>query len=288
MAYPYITIEFHIGSEKIEISKTSIYRLVAGGALGLEAADFETLTTEYASMDGGYLDGVKIPPRQISIKFEVSSLPQTETIRKKLISFFAPRKQGTLIVHRADRSRKIAFYVANAPEFKQDNIIYQKLQVTVDLVCPDPFFEDAEETTVEFLKPAALLSFPFNSLSGVGITSGVLIVSDHASLTNNGDVPVGIVCDILAKGGTIVNPKISLNGQYVRVLRTLTPGDTVRIDTNKGRKNIYINGESKFIFDRKSIFFDLPVGASDIVVSADAGIEDAKSSFTYSFKYLGV
>ena len=84
------------------------------------------------------------------------------------------------------------------------------------------------------------------------------------------------------------NIKITMNGQYVRVIKTMAIGDTIQIDTNKGQKNIYFNGESQFIFDRKSIFFQLPVGENTIVISADAGIKDAKASFTYSFKYLGV
>ena len=125
-------------------------------------------------------------------------------------------------------------------------------------------------------------------MAGVGITAGILVVTDTATLVNDGDVPVGIVCDITASGGTVTNPKITMNGQYVRVIKTLEIGDTLSIDTNQGRKDIYFNGESQFIFDRKSVFFQLPVGENTIVVSADAGIKDAKASFTYSFKYLGV
>ena len=288
MARPYIKLIINIGGEQIIIARDSVYRLLAGGITGIESADLETVMSEYAAMDGGYIDAVRVPPRHISVLFAVDERKQTEELRKKLIAFFSPRKQGTLIVERANRSRKIRFYLSEQPEFIQDNIIDDRLHVRVNMICPDPYFEDVTPTTVNFMKPLPLLTFPFNSLAGVGITAGVLEITDTTTLVNNGDMPVGIICDITANGGTVTNPKITMNGQYVRVIKALAIGDTIQIDTNKGQKNIYFNGESQFIFDRKSIFFQLPVGENTIVISADAGIKDAKASFTYSFKYLGV
>ena len=288
MARPYIKLIINIGGEQIIIARDSVYRLLAGGITGIESADLEAVISEYAAMDGGYIDAVRVPPRHISVLFAVDERKQTEELRKKLIAFFSPRKQGTLIVERANRSRKIRFYLSEQPEFIQDNIIDDRLHVRVNMICPDPYFEDVTPTTVNFMKPLPLLTFPFNSLAGVGITAGVLEITDTTMLVNNGDMPVGIICDITANGGTVTNPKITMNGQYVRVIKTMEIGDTIQIDTNKGQKNIYFNGESQFIFDRKSIFFQLPVGENTIVISADAGIKDAKASFTYSFKYLGV
>lgn len=284
---PYITLEITIGDETITISKNSVYRLLQGGISGVEAAEFEATFTDYAAMDGGYYEGIKVKPRPISIHFAVDDKRQTERLRKKLISFFSPRAPGVLVVERADRRRKIAFRLANTPSFRQDNIMDDRLYVTVDMLCPDPYFEDEAATTYKFRQATGLLSFPFNSVAGVGITSGSLITSDTMVLTNSGDVPVGIVCDIIASGGTVSNPRIAMNGEYVRAIVDLGLNSTLRIDTNKGKKNLYVNGESKFIFDRKSVFFQLPVGESTIVVSADAGMSDAEASFTYSFKYLG-
>lgn len=288
MARPYIKLIIKIGSEQIIIARDSVYRLLEGGVAGIESANLEAVMSEYAAMDGGYIDAVRVPPRHISVLFAVDERKQTEELRKKLIAFFSPRKQGTLIVERANRSRKIRFYLGEQPEFVQDNIINDRLHVRVNMICPDPYFEDVTPTTVNFMKPLPLLTFPFNSLAGVGITAGVLEITDTATLVNNGDMPVGIICDITANGGTVTNPKITMNGQYVRVIKTMEIGDTIQIDTNKGKKNIYFNSESQFIFDRQSIFFQLPVGENTIVISADAGIKDAKASFTYSFKYLGV
>lgn len=288
MPKPYITLIITIGDERITIAKDSVYRLLAGGITGIESTDCEAMLTEYAAMDGGYLEAVRIPPRTISVQFAIDDKKRTEELRKRLIAMFSPKKRGTLVVNRGNRARKINFYMRNRAEFTQANIMQDRLIVNVDMVCPDPYFEDVNATTINFMKASPLLTFPFNSLAGVGITAGVLTVTDRVKLVNDGDVPVGIICDITANGGTVTNPKITMNGQYVRVIKTMEIGDALSINTNKGQKNIYFNGESQFIFDRTSVFFELPVGENEIVISADAGVKDAKASFTYSFKYLGV
>lgn len=285
---PYIKITISIGNRLLTIAKDSVYRLPQGGITGIESADLEAILTEYAAMDGGYLEAIKVPPRTIGLSFVINDRSRTEELRNDLISFFSPKKPGTLTIERGGRKRKIGFCLSERPQFVQDNIITDKLRVNLSLICPDPYFQDVNPSVVNFMHPLPLLTFPFNSVAGVGITAGILVVTDTATLVNDGDVPVGIVCDITASGGTVTNPKITMNGQYVRVIKTLEIGDTLSIDTNQGRKDIYFNGESQFIFDRKSVFFQLPVGENTIVVSADAGIKDAKASFTYSFKYLGV
>lgn len=285
---PYIKITISIGNRLVTIAKDSVYRLPQGGITGIESADLEAILTEYAAMDGGYLEAVKVPPRPIGLSFVINDRSRTEELRNDLISFFSPKKPGTLTIERGGRKRKIGFCLSERPQFVQDNIISDKLRVNLSLICPDPYFQDVNPSVVNFMHPLPLLTFPFNSVAGVGITAGILVVTDTATLVNDGDVPVGIVCNITASGGTVTNPKITMNGQYVRVIKTLEIGDTLSIDTNQGRKDIYFNGESQFIFDRKSVFFQLPVGENTIVVSADAGIKDAKASFTYSFKYLGV
>lgn len=285
---PYINITIAIGNRRITIAKDSVYRLPVGGISGIESADLEAVLTEYAAMDGGYLEAVKIPPRTISLSFVINDRSRTEELRRELISFFSPKKEGTLTIERGGVKRKIGFYLSERPNFRQDNIISDRLRVDLSLICPDPYFEDVNPTTVNFMHPLPLLTFPFNSVAGVGITAGILVVTDTATLVNDGDVPVGIICDITANGGTVTNPQITMNGQYVRVIKTMEIGDKLSIDTNKGKKNIYFNGESQFIFDRTSVFFELPVGENKIVISADAGVKDAKASFSYSFKYLGV
>lgn len=283
---PYIKFIIEINSKEIEISKTSVYRLMAYE--GIEAAEYQLSVSENAQIDGGYIDNQKIIPRSINISFVISDKKQTEDLRKYLISFLNPKHGGVLTVERNGVTRKINFVIDGRPRFEQANIIQDRLRVTIPMLCADPFFTDIENTVVEFKKFAPLLTFPFNSLEGVGITGGVLTVNDVTTITNNGDVEVGIICEITAKGGNITNPKISCNGEYVKAIKVLEDESIMTIDTRKGSKNIQVDGVSEFIFDRTSIFFSLPVGANTILISADINGKYAKPKVEYSLKYMGV
>jgi hypothetical protein len=127
------------------------------------------------------------------------------------------------------------------------------------------------------------------SIVNVGATSGILTVTDTITLVNDGDAPIGIVCDITASGGSVTNPKVTVNsGDYVKVLKAMVRYDVVTVDTRERLKNIYVNNVAAFIFDRNSVFFSVPVGTNTIKISADTGLTNATATVSYALKYLGV
>ncbi|MHB1155057.1 MAG: phage distal tail protein [Eubacteriales bacterium] len=283
---PYITFTLELGGRILTISKKSVFRLINYD--GIEATDISVVVASNGSVDGGYLQSVRIEPRPISINFAVDDSSRTEELRKWLIKYFTLKEQGTLNVSRGEVTRVINFNIATKPEFKQNNIIDDKLIVSVSLLCPDPYFYDVVTDKVRFLTYTPIGTFPITSMSGVGVTTGFMTVTDTVEVLNDGDAPVGVVCEITAFGGSVINPKIMCNGIYVRVLRVMNPNEVVKIDTRERRKNIYVDGEAQFIFDRTSVFFSLPVGVNTLTIEADSGLTNASTVITYTLKYFGV
>ncbi len=283
---PYITFTIELGSRILTISKTSVFRLIKYD--GIEATDISVSVASNGSVDGGYLQSVRIEPRSISISFAIDDRSRTEELRKWLIKYFTPKEQGTLTVSRGEVTRQIDFIIAEKPEFNQNNIIEDRLILNVSLLCPDPYFYDVVTDMVRFLTYTPIGTFPITSISGVGLTTGFMTVTDTVEIVNDGDAPVGVVCEIMAFGGSVTNPKIMCNGEYVRVLRIMAPNEVVKIDTRERRKNIYVDGVSQFIFDRTSVFFSLPVGVNTLTVAADSGLTNASTVITYTLKYFGV
>jgi hypothetical protein len=72
------------------------------------------------------------------------------------------------------------------------------------------------------------------------------------------------------------------------VIRSLVQDEVLLIDTRERRKNIYVNGTSEFIFDRRSVFFSLPIGTNTLTISADTGVTNATTKVSYTLKYFGV
>lgn len=287
---PYIIITMQIGARTLTISKTSLYRLIS--ISGIESADYVADVQNYAGMDGGYISAYRVPARSIDLSFAVDRYPwQDDTVedtRAALISFFAPRADITLTIERAGRVRCISGRLRGSVTFTQANIIEDKLTVTVPLICPDPYFRDSEITSQGARRYAPLMSFPYVSMAGVGMTAGIAVNSDSVIIDNAGDTSMGIVATLSCYGGAVTNPKISCGAAYVRLLRECVQGDIIVIDTRQGRKGITVNGTSVFLFDRASIFFEVAAGKSQIDVSADANVGNMQATISYERRWLGV
>ena len=283
-----IALMLDVGGRLITIAKDSPYRLAEGGLRGVEAADYRLSMENNALTDGGYIASEAFDAREISITFGVADKAHTEAHRRLLLRYLNPKRQVTLTVTRTGVTRKIQGRIDGEIEFEQPNIRENYLYVTVNLLCPDPWFYDPEPVTHEFKKAVPLLTFPFNSLAGVGVMSGLVWRSDELEVDNPGDDAMGILATIKANGA-IKNPKLTLDGgDYVRLISTLNSGDTAKISTVPKQKNIWINEASALVYDRQSVFFSVPAGKHTLVLSADSGAENAATSVACYFKYLGV
>lgn len=287
MSSKYITLKMIFGDVAIEISKNSVYRLLAGGLTGVEAAEYLVSLDENALLDGAYITSEKLSPRNIGINFCVTDRKNSEIYRHYLISAINPKKAGTLIIERSGISRKIDFRVNGAPTFTQNNIFTDRLHVSLNLICPDPWFCDVQQTDLDMAEVTPLLTFPFNSVKGVGISSGVLWRSKEMEISNTGDGPTGVIVEITANG-SIENPYVECNGKYIKAIYTMKTNDVMEFSTVERKKGIRVNGKSMVNYDRKSVFFELPVGTSVLQIGAKSGSGNASAKIKYSLRYLGV
>ena len=93
---------------------------------------------------------------------------------------------------------------------------------------------------------------------------------------------------MIAEGGSVTNPQVICNQKFVKVIDVMNVNDEIVIHTNQGTKTITKNGKSSFKFDRRSIFFSIPVGTSNVTIIADLNQDNMRSRLIYSLKYLGV
>ena len=279
-----LELTIQIGARQIEVGADSVYRLYRSE--GLEASDYSVVLSENALLDGAYIDSKKVLPRSIELSFDVSDRNNSEAYRQLLISFFTPKASGLLTVTRGPVSRRIVFELQSF-RISQGHL-YDLLSVSASLICPDPFFRDGTDQVRELVERIPLLTFPLNLYYQTGVTAGLQKKIDRITINNTGDTEIGIRVDMVADGGTVTNPQVRCGGAYVKVLDVLSINDALMISTEPGSKRIEKNGASLFRFDRRSVFFSLPVGASDIQISADHHAENMSASLTYSLHYLGI
>lgn len=283
MEYKQITMTFTSNGKQFTIGSDTLYGITH--VEGLEASDITISMTPIAQYDGSAVNKVRVEPRSIIIEAEYPASSGTENIRHWLQSFFTPKNKGSLSVNYCGTVRKIEYYCSR---FKDNRInIFSPLAFSLTLICPDPWFYDADEHTTNMVETVPLLTFPFNSLQGVGITSGTRWRSTEVEIDNTGDDAIGFVTEITANG-TIKDPYIESGAQRVQAKCTLAANDSIVFSTVPLKKDIILNGEENTSYYRSSEFFSLPPGKSTLRVGAASGASNATTEIRYSFKYMGV
>ncbi len=282
-----LSIFLKIGTKSITLGHKCTYRIVS--TEGLEAGQYRHLLSENAVLDGACVESTRVLARTVKLVFDVVCDDPEGMHRRFLLSFFHPGVDGIMTVSRTDCKRQIGCRVAEL-SFRQQTA-YQPLRVHVTLLCPDPFFTDTEDKVVAMHSTVPLFSFPFTSLTGVGLTAGAVSRCYDVVVENTGDLPVGVCAGltVLSDGsGNVKNPGITCGGEGVKLLDTLTEGDEVTISTCPGGKKILKNGENTYLFARTSIFFEIPAGKSTVSFTADSGKTLLSGTLSYRCRYLGV
>ncbi|MBP3379154.1 MAG: phage tail family protein [Clostridia bacterium] len=279
-------IIYSCGGKSFEISPDSPVKLLAGGLSGFDSTGFEVKITPYASLFGGYASTRRLAERELSITAEIDRLC-SNGLRREIMSMLDPQKEGELDVTLFGVHRKISVIPCGTPTFERatlgDHVI-----MTLHFIAPAVFFSDISKKRAEYYCAMPLLTFPMNFTAEGGVTTGLYGKTDHATLDNSGDTECGIAAIIVANGGQVVSPTVSLGEKFIRCPFILEDGDVLAIDTRPAMKNIYLNGERCFIFDRNSTFFTLPSGESVVNITAESGGEYIDARVEYAPLYFGV
>lgn len=276
------------GVHTLELAPDAPCRLLAGGLIGFDCTGLDVAVRSYASRHGGYPERRRFAERELGLFFEIDADPEeTEAIRRRIVAMMNPAQTCEIDAEIYGTHRKIYAIPCGEALFERDTM-YDRPEVSLEFVAPDVFFQAAEPVEVVFRDPVKLLTYPLSFYAGAGMTTGIFRTATTAYLINEGDADCGIVVEITADGGSIVNPGISNGEDFIKCPVTLSDGDTLVIDTRDRQKNIYLDGERYFSFDRRSRFFSLPAGENTVTILCDEGEEYIRAKIEYVPLYLGI
>lgn len=274
------------GDRSIEISPESHAHLTEGGLRGFDATGFDVSVSSYASRAGGYAQKRRFAERELSLTFEADR-DVDSALRRQIISMLDPSADIELYIELGEISRKITVIPCDEPIFSRPTFS-DLTEITLYFVAPSVFFESPAASSLNLHDCAPLLTFPMNFTSDAGLTAGIHRTYGSATVNNPGDGECGAVITICANGGTVVHPTVSLGEEFIGCPLELSDSSTLVIDTRSGRKNITIDGERRFVFDKLSTFFSLPVGNSTISVTSDSGGEFMSAKLEFYPIFFGV
>lgn len=255
---------------------------------GIESADANVRLNSNAQFDGSYITSDAVESRMVSVAVVPINIETASKKRHDIISFIVPHEDYEIFVRRDGRVRSIVGRLDGEIRTSRSGAWWTQIY-KINFICPEPFWMDENDKEVVFRQVVPLMAFPFSPFVGAGTVSGMMVTDDKRFIINEGDAPVGVVATIVARGGDVINPSINLGPLYVKAIVNMEVGDVLTISTVPGEKYILLNGEKHMRFDRKSTFFQLPKGVSEISVNAEDGtLDNVSCAVVYRNHYSGV
>lgn len=166
----------------------------------------------------------------------------------------------------------------------------------IEVLCDDPLFTDASDTTVGVATWEPKFVFPLQfDLAGDTMVFGLRSASQVVQVQNDGDVKTGVLITFKASG-TVIGPKIiNISTQeHIQVNTTLLNGELLTVDT-RGRvplvRKIASSGAVTNVINLvtdSSKFFKLPLGLSNFSYTATSNVDSLEVSVSYVNRYLEV
>lgn len=239
---------------------------------GLGPAGAVINTNVTALIDGGTFNSSKVEMRTINLAFVIES--DVEVNRLNMYKVIQPKKPITMYY----KSELMDVFINGYVESVNVGYFDQKQTVTVSILCPFPFWKNAQEIVNELSAINDLFHFPFASTEEPEIVFGEIDYTTNAVVDNNGTVDTGLTFELYARG-TVTNPKIFnyVTQEFIGLNFTFQAGDLVTINTQKGQKSITLlrEGVESNLFNslmKNVTWLQLPSGGAAFVYTIEDGL----------------
>lgn len=275
-------------SKEFNIDGTD-WRIPSDGLDGFGAYENDITTVDNAVGDGGIITSDRIAPKDRTIVAKSRNPILNDVLRRVALSFFNSKFEYKIYITYMGVTRwcEGKIYKFDLP----NGNVNRTMTMTVTLLCPNPFLRSYDNFGKNIASVVGMCGFPYlcSVTEGTpqGITGGRFNFAQVIVLENDGDVETYCKAVFTAKG-TVVNPKLTVNGNYVRVIDTMQLGDVIIIDFVKNPPTVQKNGANYIGHcDRTSAFDDmaLVVGDSEISFDADTGSNLLDVSIYYNKLY---
>ena len=263
------------------------YTITEFEGLNPPKATINTNTT--ATLDGGVFNSSKLEMRSMNIAFAIEE--DAEKNRLAIYQVIQPKYPIRLYFNSEYLDVFIDGYVENL-----DISYFAKKQIaTVDILCPRPFFNSAQEIVNRLSAVIPRFHFPFASEAAGELVIGEIDPVTSVVVENAGSVETGLTFELYAKN-TISNPKIIdyLNARYMEITTTMQPGDLITITTGEGNKTVKLlrSGVTTNIFNlfsRNSTWLQLDVNGGTYVYEVGTGnVTDLEIAIKHYDQFEGV
>ena len=265
------------------------WAIPSNGLEGFGEFENEIVMVDNAIGDGAIYGSERIAQKDRTIVAKNRNPSLNEVLRRSATSFFNSKSMFKVYITYMGVTRwaegkihKFSLPTSN---------IHRKMTMTVTFLFGDPFLRSYDDFGQNIAGVTPMCGFPFlcSITEGTmqGVTGGAHEYAQRILLENDGDVDAYCKA-VLTASDRVLNPKLIINGKYVRILDEMMRGDEVVIDFTQNPPTVKKNGIN-FIghCDRTSEFDDmaLRVGTTEVQYDAEYGSNVLSVSIYYNKLY---
>lgn len=246
-------------------------------------------TSQIALLDGGKYNSGKVDMRQINIAFAIEYSAEYNRIQ---VFKVLKSKQWLRMYYKSDmRDVYIDGYIQSIDISYFD----MKQIVTCAMICPSPFFKDAQIIVNEIKNIISAFHFPFSSTESPQLIMGYYSNDTGLTIENDGDLDTGLIIELYARS-PVTNPKIFnyITQNFIGLNYSMQTADLITIDTRKGEKTVTLlrGGVEYNLFNyviKGSTWLQLEADGSTFVYEVGTGaLADLMVTFKHSNLFEGV
>lgn len=249
---------------------------------GLNPPTAQINMSTIAGMDGSKYNSSRLNERNLVIYIKLRG--NIETNRSILYSYFPTSEWCKIYYENGLRNVYIEGYIeSNEVTPFTNNEIMQ-----VSIVCPNPYFKDAQLIIDDISKVIQKFKFPFSININEPIPYSTIELEQVKNIVNASESETGLIINAQF-GGEVDELEIrnTVTGESLTLNYSFEENDTLVIDCNKGSKAITLTRdgiEYNLIpyLQRGSTFFQLRTGDNKFTYLADEGVSDQLVSIQFS------
>lgn len=258
----------------VDIYTYQIPNKVGVSISGLTVGRREPVITGYI-----YANDIKHTARDTWEEYWASCQQQIKAKKQMLDKIISPYNDVTLIVGDYVMECRPKSYVKYGKEESNNNEVMCMFQIT--LLAYDAVFKKSGGKTTELAYTDGGFIFEL-VIPDDQIVFGTIALNTLVTVENEGDNSVGCIIEIYAYEGNVEQPLIRnvVTGEYIKILKTLSQGERIIIDTSAGEESVTIVGSGgtedglKYL-ETGSTFFQVIKGKSVYGFEASSGTASA-------------
>lgn len=236
-------------------------------------------TTTGGVIDGTFFNSARVEQRNIVITIVING--DIEMTRQRLYRIFPVKTKCTIFFENKAKNVKIDGYV----ELLDGDLFTERQTIQVSIICPRPFFEDAETIVTELSQVIKEFEFPFAIEESDPIEFSEVSSSPIVEIQNTGDTVTGFRCTATAlkSFSSLVITNIT-TGEYIGITYSFHSNDIIEICTEQGNLSATVtrSGATTSLINNLqegSKWFRLAVGKNELTFTGGTQAVELEISF---------